>query len=191
MRSRVLLVVCGLSALVGAALMTYKGVAILISGDQPDHAFELAPFPFGVAALTLAYALRLQVNRPRWLLLTLGWLAASAGTVAAVAHFLGREDDFGDLGYLVNVVSTVVLFFVMGGDVRRKKLLGSWSFTPLLAAWTLVLAIPVGAVLEAIDERFLEIALLGVAAAWAMLGIAALTTSRSDTSTVTEAVVAD
>jgi len=98
---RPLLTLCGVSALLGAILVGYKGLAILATNDQPDHAFEIAPFFFGVSALTLVYAVIDDIQRPRWLLLTFGWLAAFAGVVAAIAHFAGREDDFGDLGYLV------------------------------------------------------------------------------------------
>ena len=177
MSERLLLVSCGVSALFGAGLIVYKSVAILTGADQPDHAFEVAPFFFGVSALLLVSALIDDLQRSRWLLLTLGWLAATAGAVAALAHFAGREDDFGDLGYLVNTVSVVVLFFLIGGGVRRKKLLGRWSFAPTLLAWTFVLAIPIGAILESVDERLLEIALLGVAGGWTMLGIAAVTTN--------------
>lgn len=182
MGERLLLIAGGTSALVGACLIGYKSVAILVNGDQPEHAFEVAPFFFGVSALLLVSAVIDDLQRSRWLLLTLGWLAAVAGTVAAVAHFAGREDDFGDLGYLVNTVSVVVLLFLIGRDVRHKKLLGRWSFTPTLAAWMLVLAIPIGAVLESVDERLLEVALIGVAVGWAMLGLAALT-SRPPTQT--------
>lgn len=173
---RPLLTLCGVSALLGAILVGYKGLAILATNDQPDHAFEIAPFFFGVSALTLVYAVIDDMQRPRWLLLTFGWLAAFAGVVAAVAHFAGLEDDFGDLGYLVSTASTVVLFLMIGRDIRRKRLLGLWSFAPILLALSLVLAIPIGAILEGIDERFLEIALLGVAGVWAMLGVGALTT---------------
>ena len=31
----------GIAALVGAAMWTYKSVVILVTGDQPDHWFEL------------------------------------------------------------------------------------------------------------------------------------------------------
>jgi hypothetical protein len=163
MRVRQLLGLSGVSAVVGASLIGYKGVAILATGNQPDHAFQIAPFFFGLSVLTLVHALMSNLQRQRWLLATFGWLAASAGAVAAIAHIMGREDDFGDLGYLVNFVSTVVLMFLMSRDTRRKKLLGTWSFAPHLLAWTLVFFIPVGAVLEGIDERLLEVPLLGVA----------------------------
>jgi hypothetical protein len=57
MTERLLLVAGGVCAFVGAGLMGYKGVAILVTGEQPDHAFEVAPFFFGVSALLLVSAL--------------------------------------------------------------------------------------------------------------------------------------
>lgn len=162
----------------GATLWAYKGISILASGNQPDHTFEIAPFFFGISAGTLLYAFISDMRRPRWLLVTLAWLAMTAGAVAAVAHLVGQEDDFGDLAYLVNFLSTVVLLFLMGGDIRRGKLLSGWSFTPTLLAWGVVLAVPVGAVLEGINERYLEIALLAVVGGWLMLGVGALSRSR-------------
>jgi hypothetical protein len=178
MNVRQLLVLCGVSALVGAALWTYKGVAILASGNQPDHAFQVAPFFFGVAAVTLLYAVVDGIGRPRWLLMTLAWLTVTAGAVAAVSHFAGQEDDFGDLGYLVNFLSILVLLFMISGDVRRRNLLPRWPFTPTLLAWELLLVIPVGAALEGIDERLLEIPLVVAASGWMMLGIAVLGRSK-------------
>jgi hypothetical protein len=178
MNRRQLLVLCGVNALIGAALLVYKGVAILVSGNQPDHAFQVAPFFFGVAAVTLLYAVIGGIERPRWLLVTFAWLAVTAGAIAAVSHFAGKEDDFGDLGYLVNFLSILVLLFMIRGDIRRKELLPRWSFTPSLLAWELLLLIPVGAVLEGINERLLEIPLVVAASGWMMLAIAVL--SRSE-----------
>ena len=178
MDRRQLLVLCGVSALIGAALLVYKGVAILVSGNQPDHAFQVAPFFFGVAAVTLLYAVIGGIERPRWLLVTFAWLAVTAGAIAAVSHFAGKEDDFGDLGYLVNFLSILVLLFMIRGDIHRKNLLPKWSFTPSLLAWELLLLIPVGAVLEGINERLLEIPLVVAASGWTMLGIAALSSTK-------------
>jgi hypothetical protein len=178
MNGRQLLVLCGVSSLIGAALWVYKGVAILATGDQPDHAFQVAPFFFGVAAVTLLYAVIGDIQRPRWLLLTFGWLALTAGAVAAVAHFAGKEDEFGDPAYLVNILSILVLLFMIGGDIRRNKLLPKWSFTPSLLAWELLLALPVGAALEGINERLLEIPLVVAASGWVLLGIAVLSRTQ-------------
>lgn len=174
MHRRRLLLWCGISAWLGAGLWLYKGVSILATGDQPDHAFQIAPLAFGVSVIALTYALVDDIGRPRLLVTTFAWLAVSAGATAAIAHFAGREDDFGDLGYLVNFVSTIVLFFLISGDIRRKSLLPRLSVTPTLLAWALLLVLPVGAALEGIDERLLEIPLLATAGLWVMLGVAAM-----------------
>lgn len=179
MRRRTLLLWCGISAWLGAGLWLYKGVSILATGDQPDHAFQVAPLAFGVSAITLAYALIDDLERPRLLVTAFAWLAVSAGAVAAIAHFAGREDDFGDLGYLVNFVATIILFFLIAGDIRRKRLLPRLSVTPTLLAWALMLVLPVGAVLEGFDERLLEIPLVATAGLWVMLGFAVIGPSDS------------
>lgn len=166
-----------MSAAIGAALWTYKSVVILVTGEQPDHVFQIAPFFFGVATVLLVYALADGLSRPKWLLTGLGWLAVTAGAVALVAHFAQGEDGLGDPAYLINLVATTVVFFLMGGDIRRTRRLGEWSFTPTFLAWALVLAIPLGAVLESFNERLLEVSLLVVSSGWAMLAAATLTKS--------------
>jgi len=67
---------------------------------------------------------------------------------------------------------------MIGGHIRLKKLLARWSFTPSLLAWELLVVVPVGAALEGINERLVEIPLVVVAGGWMMLGIAVL--SRTD-----------
>ena len=174
------LVWCGTSAAIGATLWAYKGIAILITGDQPNHAFQVAPFFFGVSAITLVYSMTGQLHRPDWLLVSLGWLAVAAGATAVIAHFADNEDGLGDPAYLVNFLSTIVLFFLISGDIRRKRLLPKWSFTPTFLAWALLLVLPLGAAFEAIDERLLEVPLLVVSAGWAMLAVAALSSPQPD-----------
>lgn len=63
MRVKLLLGLSGVSALAGASLITYKGIAILATGDQPDHAFQIAPFFFGLSALALVHALMSDLRR--------------------------------------------------------------------------------------------------------------------------------
>jgi uncharacterized membrane protein HdeD (DUF308 family) len=126
----------------------------------------------------LLYAVIDGLRRPRWLLMILGWLAIAGGAVAAISHLAGKTDDFGDLGYLVNFLSTIILLFLTSGDIRQKQLLSRWSFSPRLLAWVMALLIPVGAVLEGINERLLEVPLLAFAGAWMMVGLAALSPRR-------------
>jgi len=172
MRSRHLLLLSGVFAWIGACLWLYKGVSILATEIQPDHAFEVAPFFFGLSAITLTYALIGDIERRRLLVLVLAWAAVTAGAVAALAHFADRSDDFGDLGYLINFVSMTILFFVISGDIRRKSLLPRFSWIPTLLAWALLLIMPVGAIFEGFGERFLEIPLVAVSGIWVMLGVA-------------------
>jgi hypothetical protein len=171
---------CGITAGIGAVLWAYKGVAILITGNQPDHAFQIAPFFFGVSALTLVYSLIGELRRPKWLLVSLGWLAAAAGATAAVAHFAQNEDGLGDPGYLVNFLATMILFFLIGGQIRRSHLLPRWSFTPTFLAWALLLVIPLSAAFGGVDERLGEVPLVVVSAGWAMLAVAVLSGPQPD-----------
>lgn len=105
-------------------MWAYKGVVILVTGDQPDYWFELALAWFGVSILFLASALRRQVRRS--LLVTmLGWVSAVAGSVASLAYWLDGNDE-GLIGpaAFVMMVSTIALLFLMGGEVHKKHLLG-------------------------------------------------------------------
>ena len=170
---------CAAAASVGALLWIYKGVAILLTGSQPDHVFEFAPVFFGVSATALVYSLASQLHRPAWLLMSLGWVSVIAGGTAAVAHLLQQDDSLGDPAYLAHFLSTLILLFLIGGDIRRKHLLSMWSSAPTFLAWTMLLFIPVGAMLEAIDDRLLEVPLLAVSIGWAAIAAAALSRPSS------------
>jgi hypothetical protein len=164
----------GIAALVGAAMWTYKSVVILTTGDQPDHWFELALVFSGVSILLLVYAVRDQLDRSSLLITTLGWVAAVAGGVAAVAYIIEGDDGVFGPAALVTILSTVITLFLIGGQVRRDQLLPKYSFAPKLLAWLFVVSIPFGAVLSGIDERLLEVALLGTVAGWVILALGML-----------------
>jgi len=164
----------GIAALVGAGMWTYKSVVILATGDQPDHWFELALVFSGMSILLLVYALRDQLDRSSRLITTLGWAAAVAGGVAAVAYIIEGDDGVFGPAALVTILSTVTTLFLIGGQVRRGQLLPKYSFAPKLLAWLFVVAIPFGAVLSGIDERLLEVALLGTVAGWVILALGML-----------------
>jgi hypothetical protein len=173
--TRRLLGASGIAALIGAVMWAYKGVVILVTGDQPDYWFELALAWFGVSILFLASALRRQVRRSR-LVTILGWVSAVAGSVASLAYWLDGNDEglFGPAAFVM-MVSTIALLFLMGGEVHKKHLLGKYDFGPRLLAWLYVAAIPAGAVLAGLfGERYLEIGLLAVVAGWAVVALGAL-----------------
>lgn len=173
--TRRLLAASGVPALIGALMWGYKGVAILVTGEQPDYWFELAFVWFGVSVLLLASALRHQVRRSR-LVTMLGWVSAVAGSAASLAYWLDGDDEglFGPAAFVM-MVSTIVLLFLVGGEVQQKRLLGKYDFGPRLLAWLYVAAIPAGAVLAGLfGERYLEVGLLAVVAGWAIVALGAL-----------------
>jgi hypothetical protein len=156
-------------------MWAYKSVVILVTGDQPDYWFELALAWFGVSLLLLASALSRHVGRSR-LVTILGWVSAVAGSVASVAYWIDGNDEglFGPAAFVM-MLSTVVLLFLVGGDARRKHLLGKYEFGPQLLAYLYVVAIPAGAVLSGLfGERYLEIGLLAVVAGWVIMALGAL-----------------
>jgi hypothetical protein len=159
----------------GAAMWAYKGIVILVTGDQPNYWFELALVWFGVSILFLAYALGRQLRRSR-LVTMLGWVSAVAGSVASIAYWADGNDEglFGPAAFVM-MVSTIVLLFLVGGEVHQKRLLGKYDFGPRLLAWLYVAAIPVGAVLAGLfGERYLEVGLLAVVAGWVIVAVGAL-----------------
>ncbi len=156
-------------------MWAYKGVVILVTDDQPDYWFELALVWFGVSILLLASALRRQVRRSR-LVTILGWVSGVAGSVASLAYWLDGDDEglFGPAAFVM-MLSTIVLLFLVGGEVHKRRLLGKYDFGPRLLAWLYVGAIPVGGVLSGLfDERYLEVGLLAVVAGWVIVGLGAL-----------------
>ncbi len=156
-------------------MWAYKSVVILVTDDQPDYWFELAPVWFGVSILLLASAIDHQVRRSR-LAVILGVVSAVAGSVASLAYLLDGDDEglFGPAAFAM-MLSIVGFLFLVGGEVHNKQLLGTYDFGPRLLAWLFVAGIPVGAVLGGLfGERYGEVGLLGVAAGWAIVGLGAL-----------------
>jgi len=173
--ARRLLVASGTAALVGAFMWAYKSVVILVTGRQPDYWFELALVWFGVSMLLLASALRDEVRRTRSVTI-LGWASAVAGIAASLAYSLDGDDEglFGPAAFVM-MLSTVLLLFLLGGEVHKRHLLGKYDFGPRLLAWLYVAAIPAGAVLSGIfGERYLEVGLLALVAGWVVLALGAL-----------------
>ncbi|MBT8251188.1 MAG: hypothetical protein KJN81_13065 [Acidimicrobiia bacterium] len=173
--TRRLLTASGIFALVGAFMWGYKSIAILVDGNQPDYWFELAHVWFGVSILLLASALRHQVKRSA-LVMILGAVSAVAGSTASLVYWLDGDDEglFGPATFTM-MLSTVVLLFLVGGEVQEKHLLGKYDFGPRLLAWAYVAAIPLGAVLSGLfGERYLELGLLAVVAGWVLVALGAL-----------------
>jgi hypothetical protein len=155
-------------------MWAYKGVVVLVSGDQPDAWFELALVWSGASILLLVYAMRDQLVRSSRLLAGLGWVAGVAGGTASAAYILDGDDGLFGPAAVATVLSTVVVLFLIGGDIHRGQLLAKYSFAPRLLAWLYVVSLPLGAALSGIDERLIEIALLGTVAGWVILALGSL-----------------
>jgi len=158
-------------ALVGAVMWGYKSIAILTTGEQPDYWFELALVFFGVSILLLVYSVRDHIVRFARLVVILAWFAAVGGGVAGVAYIIGGDDGLFGPAALVTMVSIIATLFLIGGQVHRKQLLPGYSFAARLLAWLFVASLPLGAVLSGIDERLLEVALMGTVAGWVVLAL--------------------
>lgn len=161
-------------------MWAYKSGTILATGSQPDYWFELAlPF-FGVSTLLLVHGLKPQLDNRSRLSLVSGWVPALSGSVAAVAYTVQGDDGLFGPAAVVTVLTIVVTLFMIGGKVRKGQLLRRYTFAPTLLAWLFIFSIPIGAVLSAVDDRLLEIGLLGVAAGWVILGLATFAPARPE-----------
>lgn len=176
--SRASLLWAGAAALVGAAMWAFKSVAILATGNQPDYWFELALAFFGISTLLLVYGLKPHLDDRSRLSPVLGWIAALAGVAAAVAYTTQGDDGLFGPAALVTVFSIIVTLFMIGSQVRKRQLLPRYSLGATLLAWLFIASIPIGAVLSTVDDRLLEVGLMGVVAGWVIVGLAALQQSH-------------
>ena len=109
------------------------------------------------------------------LLTSLGWVASVGGGLAATAYIVEGDDGVFGPAALITTLSIVVILFLIGGEVRRRRLLPKYSFAPRVLGWLFIVSIPLGGLLSGIDERLLEVALPGTVAGWVTLSVATLT----------------
>ncbi len=153
----------GSALITAAALIATKCLAILVTGDQPPLLFEISPLFLGLGVLPLALALELGGSR-RWVVPALGMISLLAGAGAAVTELVGEV--FGPAiatATLAALGGAVVSGWHPGGDRRKRAL--------ILVALSAVPALMIGGLLSEINERLLEIGLLGYAAAWGLAGV--------------------
>jgi hypothetical protein len=157
------------AAAVGGILWIVKSASILLFDKQPVFSFELAPFCFGVASLGIVQVWHGVSPKPSPVPRYLATLATLAGAVAAVAYIVqGGNGLFGPAAG-VSLLSGLAVLLVTGLSIWRQHALGASSAAPWLLGWTIVVAIPSGGALEAIDERLLEVPLLAIGAGWVVL----------------------
>lgn len=152
----------GCALLGGAALLAVKGIAILITGDQPPLLFEISPFFLGLGVLLVGPALDLGGNR-RWIVPALGLTSLLAGAAAAITDLAGEASGPAiATATLAAIGGAVVSGWHPGGDTRKRAL--------VLVGLSVVPALLVGGILSEIDERLLEIGLLSYATVWGLAG---------------------
>ena len=158
----------GVAALLGGAAWTVKGGVILAGGDQPPLLFEAAPGLFGLGLLSVARS-TMRPSRRRSAALGLAAVAVAAGVLALVSDLVG------ELWGAALAVSSVALLAGLLTLARN----GRW---PAALAWgigaAMVPSLVVGGALAEIDERLLEIPLVGLGITWVVVGWATLSNQQ-------------
>lgn len=157
--------------MLGGAFWIVKGVAILLTGDQPRFLFEIAPIFFALGLIGLHTRLDGQGGS----LATVGLgLAVTSGVLAIVGFVatfpMTSSEDFSPLifgSFLAHLIGLVIL----GIATRRTRALpGRWRVLPLVMGVSIFPLLAVGGILESINERLLELPLVLIGLPWILLG---------------------
>ncbi len=157
------------AAFAGGTLWAVKALAILIADDQPAYMFEMAPFFFGIATLGVALVWETNQIQPRRRVRAFAIAASISGAVSALASVAGLDEVVFGPALMISALSTIGVLLYTGRTLRKTSSLGRWSNLPWIIGWLFVAAIPVGGVLENINERLLEVPLLAISLAWIVL----------------------
>lgn len=180
----------GWAAAVGGAMWAAKGVAILVTGDQPPLLFELPLLLFPIGLLGLHARLGGQGGRLRAAGGAVSLVAFVAGAVAATMFVVDSDAEglVPGLAIACSALGTVAGLVLLGLAARRTALFPPpWHRLPLLMGIaTPALLSVVGGILAAFSERLLELPLVLVAAAWVKLGLL-IAEARAPVSTPTPA----
>ena len=159
------------AAAIGGTLLSIKSLGILLSNVQPEYAFELAPFFFGVATVGVAGTWENLRPDPGWRLRSVAWLAAAAGALAAIAYIAQGDEGIFGVAATAAMLSVVVVLLSTGREIWESRLMGEWSVLPWVVGWLMLGTVPIGGALAALEERLLEVPLLAVGLAWIALGV--------------------
>ena len=152
----------GLAALTGATFLAIKSLGILVTGEQVPFLFEAAPACLALCVLTLPDALGMTGRRAM-----VTTVVGGMSVAVAVASFLaGLVEEVWGPGLGLAMLGVSVGSLVAGWRPQ------DWTDRALLVAAVVPYpALLLGAALEPVDERLLEVGLLPIAAAWAWVGI--------------------
>lgn len=169
----------GLAAGVGGGLWVAKATAILVTGEQPEYIFEVAPLFLALGLVGLHARVRGRGGRPARVGGMLAWAGVALGaTTAAVSVATTDGEAFPlDFTFPLTMLSVLGALVLLGIAVRRADALpGRWRSLPLAIVAGVIPFMIVGGVLETISERLLEIPLVLFGLAWIALAYAIWTT---------------
>ena len=161
----------------GGLLLAIKGLAILITGNQPDFLFEAAPVFFGLAIGSLGLQFWGASARVAYSTLAL----AVAAIISAIAStwlsggsaFGGSDGAMSSAFMLVAGIAPVVGLLIVGLAARRTRNLSRRTRTvSLFIGLGFIPLLVMGGILETVNERLLEVPLILLAGAWMGLGVA-------------------
>jgi hypothetical protein len=174
-RRLVLIRWAGLATALGGLLWAAKGSAILLTGDQPEYLFELAPLFFALGLLALHARLEGGGGNAARLGGALAWSGLALVLASAALYLATGEEEGFPIGITIPLAALSILaaLVLLGIAVRRTEALpGRWRSLPLAMGAGVIPLMIVGGILEMLDERLLEIPIVLVGLAWSALGYA-------------------
>lgn len=156
----------GIAAAAAGLCWAVKAIAILATGQQPALLFELAPLLMAVAVLVLGQ--QLPPGQPRIICV----VVATAASLAGLTVLGGQVMPLPTAAYGVAMAGAnlmVLVGLVTAGLSLRSRL---EAHLPLVLGLVTIPALLIGGLAaELVGERFLEVPLASLGAAWMALGV--------------------
>ncbi len=166
----------GFAAALGGALWAVKGGAILVTGDQPEYIFEVAPLFLALGLVGLHARLEGHGGGSGRVGGALAWASLALALVSVVVYLVTTDDEVVfplSATIPLTALSILASLVLLGIAVRRVGALpGRWRSFPLSMGVAVLPLMVIGAILETLDERLLELPLVVLGLAWVMLGCA-------------------